>query len=199
MIIKKYPLLSLLILAVIGGGIWYRQLIISVAKPVVVAATTSNDATPSTDPVPDNTFVYPTLGITTPLTVLTNTDPFDSTDWNAFTDALNKGVGVSTTASTVDEAHTLYIVGHSSTVRQTQYSFVFAGLGQANADDTFSFAANGKTYTYKVVDKKVLNPTDVDAFLALETPTDAPKQAILVTCWPVFTTKNRMVVVGELQ
>lgn len=198
MFIKKYPLLTAVIIVLVGGGIWYRQLVINVAKPVIVAAS-SSQATPTSAPVEDNTFRYPSLGISTPLTTLTNTDPFDSTDWSRFTDALNAGVGVSTASATIDESHTLYIVGHSSTVKQTPYSFVFAGLGQANLGDTFSFTADNKTYTYKVTDKRVLKPTDIDAFKALETPGTSPKQAILVTCWPVFTTKNRMVIVGELQ
>ncbi len=197
MFIKKYRfLIALLIVVLVGGGIWYRQLIINVAKPVIVAAS---DSTPTPAPAEDNTFTYTSLGIKAPVIQLTNTDPFESTDWGRFTDALNQGVGISTDQPTLDEAHTLYIVGHSSTVKPTPYSFVFAGLGQASLGDSFTFTANGKTYTYKVVSKQVINPNNVDAFLALQTNDPAPKQAILVTCWPVFTTKNRMVIVGELQ
>ena len=87
------------------------------------------------------------------------------------------------------------ILGHSANdvFAAGNYKFVFLRLEQLQTGDTFYLNYNSKRYTYVVTGKKVISPSQVSE-LALST--DKPI-ATLVTCVPVGTSTNRLLVFGE--
>jgi len=87
------------------------------------------------------------------------------------------------------------IVGHSSNniFNKGRYKFAFVLLSRLETGDTFYLEKDGKRYTYRIYQKKIVKPTDVSV-LANQ---DKPATATLVTCDPPGTTINRLVVVGE--
>ncbi|MBI5906575.1 class D sortase [Candidatus Saccharibacteria bacterium] len=89
----------------------------------------------------------------------------------------------------------LVIVGHSSNniFNRGKYKFAFVLLSRLDSGDTFYLQKDGKRYTYKIYEKKIVKPTDVSV-LGLR---DKPATATLITCDPPGTSTNRLVVVGE--
>ena len=69
----------------------------------------------------------------------------------------------------------------------------FYNLGKMEVGDRWTILWNGKTYTYETSEVKIVNPTDVWVM----NPSDTP-QVTLITCTPLFSTKQRLVVVGKL-
>lgn len=69
----------------------------------------------------------------------------------------------------------------------------FYNLDEVKLGDKFTITWNGRTYTYETSDIKVVNPEDVWVM----TPTDTP-QVTLITCTPLFSTAQRLVVIGKL-
>ena len=72
-------------------------------------------------------------------------------------------------------------------------SNTFYNLDKVEIGDEFVFVWNGKEYKYKVSDKKIIEPTD----LSVIQPTK-DSRITLITCAPLFSTKQRLVVVGTL-
>ena len=89
-----------------------------------------------------------------------------------------------------------FIFGHSSNFPWIagDYNDVFARLGQVNKWDIIFSYYGQKKYKYKIVEKKVVKPTDVGVLKNDETK----KQLTLMTCWPIGTTLNRLILTAEL-
>ena len=87
------------------------------------------------------------------------------------------------------------ILGHSANdvFAPGNFKFVFLRLEQLQNGDYFYLNYNGKRYTYIVTSKKVISPSQVSE---LAISTDKPI-ATLVTCVPVGTSTNRLLVFGE--
>ncbi len=87
------------------------------------------------------------------------------------------------------------ILGHSANdvFAAGDYKFVFLRLEQLQDGDYFYLNYNSKRYTYIVTGRKVINPSQVSE---LAITTDKPI-ATLVTCVPVGTSTNRLLVFGE--
>jgi sortase A len=86
--------------------------------------------------------------------------------------------------------------GHSSNniFNKGKYKFAFVLLHELVPGDTFYITYSGKTYIYKVIDKKIVDPG------AVEVLDDIPGKtatASLITCDPPGTTLHRLVVIGE--
>ena len=86
--------------------------------------------------------------------------------------------------------------GHSSNniFNKGKYKFAFVLLHELVPGDTFYITYSGKTYIYKVIDKKIVAPD------AVEVLNDIPGKtatASLITCDPPGTTLHRLVVIGE--
>ncbi|MGH7157620.1 MAG: sortase [Candidatus Saccharimonadales bacterium] len=86
--------------------------------------------------------------------------------------------------------------GHSSNniFNKGQYKFAFVLLHELVPGDIFYLTYNGKAYTYKVYEKRIVKPTDTWVLgpVAGKTAT-----ATLITCDPPGTSTNRLVVWGE--
>lgn len=89
-----------------------------------------------------------------------------------------------------------FIFWHSSNFPWVKWDYndVFALLDKLEIWDEVISYYEGKKYTYKIKQKKVINPNDV-SILKRDT---GKKEITLMTCWPIWTTYNRLLVIGEL-
>jgi sortase A len=86
--------------------------------------------------------------------------------------------------------------GHSSSniLSTGRYKFAFVLLHKLQKDDVFYLTYKSKVYAYKVIVRKVVEPTQVDVL------NDVPGQtatATLITCDPPGTSLRRLVLVGQ--
>lgn len=86
--------------------------------------------------------------------------------------------------------------GHSSNniFNKGQYKFAFVLLHELEPGDVFYLTRNGTVYTYKVYEKKVVQPTETWVLNAVQSKTAT---ATLITCDPPGTSLHRLVVWGE--
>ena len=89
-----------------------------------------------------------------------------------------------------------FIFGHSSNFPWIagKYNDVFSRLGQVEVGDIVFSYYGQKKYKYRVTEKKVVKPTDVGVLKNDETK----KELTLMTCWPIGTTLNRLIIKTEL-
>ncbi|MDD5623433.1 MAG: sortase [Candidatus Peribacteraceae bacterium] len=94
---------------------------------------------------------------------------------------------------------TVFIAGHSSPpsprAEASAYGHVFAQLPQLEKGDAITLSAGGTTFTFEVIDTQVV-PAGETSILLQEQERSLLK---IITCYPVGTTKDRLVVVAELQ
>lgn len=94
------------------------------------------------------------------------------------------------------EVWNTFIFGHSSNFpwMPGNYNDVFALLDKVVYNDEVIVFYNQKKYVYKIREKTIVKPGDVSVLKR-----DKWKAEItLMTCWPVWTTANRMLIVWEL-
>lgn len=86
--------------------------------------------------------------------------------------------------------------GHSSNniFNKGKYKFAFVLLHELVPGDLFYLTYNGKVYTYRVFQKRVVEPSEVSVLNAVEGKTAT---AVLITCDPPGTSLHRLVVWGE--
>lgn len=89
-----------------------------------------------------------------------------------------------------------FIFWHSSNFpwAKWKYNDVFAKLDSLQYWNKIYIYYWQKKYTYKVKTKKVINPRDVDVI----TNDSWKSELTLMTCFPIWTTLNRLIVVAEL-
>lgn len=93
------------------------------------------------------------------------------------------------------EIGNLVITGHSAgdIYSSNPYKYIFSGLERLDDGDLIYVNYNSARYTYKVVKKEVIEPSNV---AALVVETDKPL-ITLVTCTPLGTSRYRLLVTGE--
>lgn len=90
----------------------------------------------------------------------------------------------------------MFIFGHSSNFPwiKWDYNDIFATLDKVVFNDEIIVYYNQKKYTYKIREKKVIKPGEVSILKR-----DSGKSEIsLMTCYPIWTSINRLVVIWEL-
>jgi LPXTG-site transpeptidase (sortase) family protein len=109
--------------------------------------------------------------------------------------ALERGVVHYATTPSPGQVGNVVIFGHSSNniFNQGRYKFAFVLLSRLEAGDVFYLTKDGKRYAYRVYDKRIVAPTEVDVL----GPAGKPNTATLITCDPPGTSRNRLVVTGE--
>ncbi|MBI2590118.1 sortase [Candidatus Berkelbacteria bacterium] len=175
---------------------WYAPLIFSLTQPTLIEAGVLGKRIAEA-PVAD-TFRYENLGIEVPIEKAAWTSPLNTKDWRKIRSALERGVSLAYEGEFLESVTLAFITGHSSDVYPHRYSSVFASLGQAQRDDNFTLWLNQNPYQFKVTGVKIISPQDVEEFQALNPGEKSDIQRVaLVTCWPVLTTRSRLVVIGE--
>jgi len=102
--------------------------------------------------------------------------------------ALFRGAWRSPYGSTPDQGGNTIIFGHRF-LKMPPAKDTFFRLDQVAIGDTFEVDWQGKTYTYQVKETKVVPPTDTSVLAQTAEPS-----VTLITCTPVFTSKERLVI-----
>lgn len=105
---------------------------------------------------------------------------------------LLKGGWIFPGTSTPDKGGNTVVFGHRFKYLPP-ISNTFYALDKINIGDEFSVAWKGKIYKYKVKDKKIIEPTDFSVLSKTSEP-----EITLITCAPLFSTKQRLVVTASL-
>lgn len=105
---------------------------------------------------------------------------------------LAKGGWMYSGNSTPDKGGNTVIFGHRWLYKPPLKN-TFYNLDNAQIGDQFTITWNNQTYNYQISEVKIVNPTDVYVL----NPTDSP-QVTLITCTPLFSTKQRLVIIGKL-
>lgn len=114
---------------------------------------------------------------------------------DAVQEALEDGVLHYATTPKPGELGNSVIFGHSSNniLNEGDYKYVFVLLNKLENGDTFFVHKDGKRYTYKVYDKKIVSPEEVSVL----GDTEKKASMTLITCDPPGTAINRLVVFAE--
>ncbi len=144
----------------------------------------------------DNRLVIPRIGKNVPLITVP-----PHRNWRKLEKTIQKGlqngVVVHPVSAEPGNFGNFFLTGHSSyyTWDKGRYKDVFALLHEMKVNDIVEVYWEGKKYTYKMEEKRVVKPTAVEI---LEQPKDK-KEITLMTCTPIGTNKNRLILVGKLQ
>ncbi len=106
--------------------------------------------------------------------------------------ALSKGGWMYSGNSTPDAGGNTVIFGHRWLYKPPMKN-TFFNLDKVAVGDKFTISWNGKTYNYEISEVKIVKPTEISVL----NPTASPR-VTLITCTPLFSTKQRLVVVAEL-
>ena len=112
--------------------------------------------------------------------------------------AMNNGVAhyrIAGASAYPGEIGNTVITGHSAgdIYSSNPYKYIFSGLERLNDGDLIYINYNSVRYTYRVVKKEVVDPSNV---AALVVDTDKPLLT-LVTCTPLGTSRYRLLVTAE--
>jgi sortase A len=114
-----------------------------------------------------------------------------SRDSKAMAADLENGVAHYSGTALPGEDGNVALTGHSSNYwwDKGAYNYVFQNLNSLNAGDQIILYYGGGTYTYQVTAKQVVSPNESQVL----NPTSS-KTLTLITCWPVYTNWQRLVV-----
>lgn len=108
----------------------------------------------------------------------------------AYVSTLSKGAWRRPNTSSPDKGGNTVIVGHRFVYSSTA---IFYHLDKLNTGDEFIASWDGKIYKYRVRETKVVSPEKIQ----IENNTDEPILT-LYTCTPMWTSKDRLVVISDL-
>lgn len=139
---------------------------------------------------PDPRLIIPKLNIDVPIN-------FD-VPLSDVMSAMNHGVAhyrISGASAYPGEVGNFVITGHSAgdVYSSNPYKYIFSGLERLEEGDLIYVNYKSVRYTYKVIGKQVIEPTNV---AALVVQTDRPL-ITLVTCTPLGTSRFRLLITGE--
>lgn len=159
----------------------------------------SGDMTYNVEIAPyDNRVIIPKLGKNIPLVNVDNHKVGNPKDWNSiFETELEKGIIKYPGSANPGDIGNSFIFGHSSNFPwiKGDYNDVFALLDKLEYGDEITVYFKQKKYVYVIREKHIIKPGYVNAMKGKE----ESKQLTLMTCWPVGTTLNRLIVMGELK
>lgn len=105
---------------------------------------------------------------------------------------LNRGAWRLPETSTPDKGSNTAITGHRWLYRPPSEK-TFYLLDKLEKDDVFFVYWEGKRYNYRVISKTIVAPTAIEVLEATDNSI-----VTLLTCHPLFSTKQRLIVQGEL-
>lgn len=114
----------------------------------------------------------------------------DSANESVYLDKLKIGVAHAKGSYFPGDSGPIVLFSHSTDTLAhiVQYNAAFYALKDLAAGDLISVHFKGKIYSYKVADKKIINPAD------LETIRQSQSKLIMTTCWPPGTDWQRLIV-----
>lgn len=145
----------------------------------------------------ENRVVIPKIGKNIPLIEIQNRN----IDWeeelnNIFMKELEKGIIRYPGSAKPGEEGSSFIFGHSSNFPwiKWDYNDVFSLLDNVVNNDEIIVYYGQEKYVYKITEKKVITPWDVWVL----NRNKKKSEITLMTCWPIWTTLNRLIVTWEL-
>jgi LPXTG-site transpeptidase (sortase) family protein len=190
-------LTTLIIPILIVAALNWRVVLTVIRSLLPRPAVTAEAVQQAADTQPDNSLLIPVLGLAAPI-VGSQTDPTDVTDWSIIRRDLTNGVSLSERRPLPGQKGTTIILGHSSDWTPHAYSAIFAGLNGLKMGDSVLVKYHGQSYRYRIVGKEVVSPQTSQYFKETLGQTTDQNQLALITCWPLFTTAQRLVVIAEL-
>lgn len=184
--------IGLIVVIIFMFGFFNEVIIAPFIQPSRATASTplivSSDSIAPTD---SPQVIIPKINVQIPVDYNQNT-----TDENVIENALEDGVVHYPTTSLPGQKGNTAFFGHSSNniFNKGKYKFAFVLLHTLVPGDTFYLTYGGKVYVYKVITKKVVEPTQVEVLNPIEGQTAT---ATLITCDPPGTSLHRLVVVGQ--
>ncbi len=151
----------------------------------------------------DNMAVYPSddrieisrIGKNIPLVTVPNHRNWQQLERNIQA-GLQEGVVVHPISREPGQEGNFFVTGHSSYYAwdKGRYKDVFALLHEVRVGDIVSVYKNSKKFTYQIAEREVVPPTETGI---LNQPNDK-KIITLMTCTPIGTNENRLVLIGNL-
>lgn len=146
----------------------------------------------------ENRIIIPKIGKNIPLIDIKQkkVDGIDELN-NIFMEELENGVIRYPGSGKPGEDGNAFIFGHSSNFpwMKWDYNDVFSLLDNVVFDDEVVVYYGQEKHTYKIRSKDVISPGDVSV---LKSDENDRSKITLMTCWPIGTTLNRLVLTGEL-
>lgn len=191
------PIISAITVASIVAFLQYNQLIIARVQAYVSpgAINPNNiivDPTVNTKVSSDPRLIIPKINVDVPVIYGVGLDQASQLK------AMEKGVAhfaMPGANSVPGEKGNTVFSGHSSNdlFDTGDYKFIFAQLEKMKKGDTIYVNYESVRYTYTIIKTKVVTPTDVQALLGYD---DKP-YLTLITCTPLGTALNRLLVIAE--
>ncbi len=191
------PIVSALVVVIVVAFLQYNEVIFANVQAFVSpgAIDPQNivvDPSSDTSVSPDPKLIIPKINVDVPAI-------YDvPLDYDAQMAAMQKGVAhfaIPGADSVPGQLGNTVFSGHSSNdlFDPGDYKFIFAQLDKLQKGDTIFVNYKSVRYTYTVIKKQVVKPTDVDALLGYD---DKP-YLTLITCTPLGTSLNRLLVTAE--
>lgn len=123
--------------------------------------------------------------------VIKNVDPYD---FDAYRNALVYGVVHAKGTAVPNEVGNVFLFAHSTVnfYERRDYNVYFYLLGELEKDDPIYVSYDSEIYKYKVLELKIVNPSDVQ-YLGQYMEEDT---LTLMTCWPVGSNVKRAIVIA---
>lgn len=196
---KWTPIIAGLTVMVILMFLQYNRLIFAPIMAYVSPGNASETSITEVDPtvavaVKEGTvLLIPKLNIDVPITL-----GLDANDTDTLNKAMNQGVvqfSIPGASALPGQVGNFVVSGHSAgdIYSNNQYKFIFSGLERLNEGDLIYVDHEGVRYTYSVTKKDTVSPTDVQALVY----TGTKPILTLITCWPLGTSRYRLLVTAE--
>lgn len=193
---KFFPILAGICVVILVLFLQYNRIIFA---PIMAYVSPGNAPAPGIEAIdptitqtvsPEPRLLIPKLNIDVPIR-------FD-VSLEGVMAAMNNGVAhyrISGASAYPGEIGNFVITGHSAgdIYSSNPYKYIFSGLERLENGDLIYVNYNSTRYTYRVVKKEVVEPSNV---AALVVDTDKPLLT-LVTCTPLGTSRYRLLVTAE--
>ena len=158
--------------------------------PVVTRASLPTEQLRSlSTATPGNWVRIPSLGVEVPLALAASMNDADVLQ------TLSRGVALYPNGIEPGQPGNTFISGHSTGEPwKGVYRFAFLHLNRLESGDTILVDHQGTRYTYRVTGSRTIDPRVVPVL----DPTSAKPTLTLMACWPLWTTKNRLLQDAEL-
>jgi LPXTG-site transpeptidase (sortase) family protein len=185
------------IAALVFGAVNYQTILTQISytlhKPSQTLAIAGiKSQAPSEKPKPAPTqearIMIPKIGVDAPIVFAQSRDEKD------IQQNLQNGVVHYPGTAMPGELGNVFLTGHSSNYSWAKghYNYVFTLIEKMSPGDVVIIYYNGGEYDYQVTGTKIVEPTQIEVLNP--TPT---RVLSLMSCWPVYTSQKRMIVLAQ--